>query len=50
MADFSRYRRTEGHAEDWDYVTALYKKMGGKIKGGKSLSGIDWTNHPLIKE
>ncbi len=40
----------EGHAEDWDYITALYKKMGGEIRGDKSLSGIDWTNHPLIKE
>jgi hypothetical protein len=38
----------EGHAEDWDYITALYKKMGGEIRGDKSLSGIDWTNHPLI--
>jgi hypothetical protein len=40
----------EGHAEDWDYITALYKKMGGRIGSGKSLSGIDWSKNPLVRE
>ncbi len=40
--------KEEGHAEDWDYVTALYKKLGGHIESGKSLFAIDWSNHPLI--